>query len=97
MLIFEFSSETRVFRHLSNHVFEVRNCRNTKTYEGHLFFQNVQNLRYISKMQPKIEKKVFVSEIIGSELVSLIVSMKSKILFIGSQCVNKQSQDFACQ
>ena len=48
MLILELSSETRVFRHLSNHVFEVRNCGNTKTYEGHRFIQNVLNLRYIA-------------------------------------------------
>ena len=48
-------------------------------------------------MQPKIEKHYFDSEIIASELVSLIVSIKNKILFIGWQCVKKQSQDLACQ
>ena len=40
-------------------------------YEGHLFFENVQNLMQISKMQEKIEKKLFVFEIIASELVAL--------------------------
>ena len=35
-------------------------------------------------MEQKIQKKFFVSEI--------IVSLKKRILFIGSQCVNKQSQ-----
>ena len=49
-------------------------------------------------MQQKIEKKYFVFEVIGSELVSLLlVSSKNRILFISSQCVNKQSQDLACQ
>ena len=39
-------------------------------YEGHLFFENVQNLMQISKMQEKIEKKLFIFEIIASELVA---------------------------
>ena len=41
-------------------------------------------------MHQKIQKYSFVSERIASELESLI-------LFIGSEYVNKQSQDFACQ
>ena len=48
-------------------------------------------------MQQKTEKNLFVSEIIAPELVSLNVPMKTKIIFIGSQCVKKQSQDFASQ
>ena len=40
-------------------------------YEGHLFFENVQNLMQISKMKRKIEKKSFVFEIIVSELIAL--------------------------
>ena len=49
-------------------------------------------------MQQKIENKIFVSQIIASELVSLnCIVIKNRILFIGSQCVNKQSQDLACQ
>ena len=39
-------------------------------YEGHLFVENVQNLMQISKMEKKIEKKLFVFEIISSELVA---------------------------
>ena len=42
-------------------------------------------------MQKKKEKKFFVSEIIASELVALIVSIMKRILVIGSECVNKQS------
>ena len=48
-------------------------------------------------MEQKTEKNLFVSEIIAPELVSLNVPMKNKIIFIGSQCVSKQSQGFACQ
>ena len=39
-------------------------------YEGG-FFEKVQNLMKISKMQRKIDKKFFVFEIIVSELVAL--------------------------
>ena len=48
-------------------------------------------------MQQTIAKKFFVSEIIASEMVSLIVSVKKRILFIGSQCLNKESRYLACQ
>ena len=48
-------------------------------------------------MQQKTEKNIFVSQIIAQELVLLNVPMKNKILFIDSQCVKKQSQDFLCQ
>ena len=49
-------------------------------------------------MQQKIKKKFFVSEIIAFELVSLkCLYFKNKILFIVTQCVNKLSQDLACQ
>ena len=40
-------------------------------YEGHLFFENVQNLMQILKMQEEIKKKLFVFEIMASELVAL--------------------------
>ena len=35
-------------------------------------------------------------EIIASELVGLNLSIKKRILVIGTQCVNKHSVDFAC-
>ena len=70
ILLVEASSETRLFRHLSNNVFGACNFGNTKSYEGHLFFQRVQNFRQISKMQQNIQKKFFVSEIIAYKLVS---------------------------
>ena len=42
-------------------------------------------------MEKKIQKKLFVSEIIASELVALVVPIKTRILVIGTQCVNRQS------
>ena len=41
------------------------------SYEGHLCFENVQNLMYISKMQEKNQEQVLVFEIILSELIAL--------------------------
>ena len=41
------------------------------SYEGHIFFENVLNLMQILEMQKKMDKKVFVFEIIASELVAL--------------------------
>ena len=48
-------------------------------------------------MRQKIEKNFFLSEIIACQLVSLICPYEEKIVFIGGQCVNKQSQHLACQ
>ena len=65
------SFETGLFGELSNHVFRSAQIRKEISYEGHLFFSNVENLMEISKMQEKTEKKLFVLEIILSELVAL--------------------------
>ena len=59
MLLVEMSSETSLFRHLSNHVFRSPYFRKYISYEGQLFFHNVQNLMYISKTRKKIDEKVF--------------------------------------
>ena len=68
---FEETSKTAFYRHLSCHLFRRREFGKYIGYEGHLFFENVQNLIYISKMQRKIEKNSFISEIIVSQLVAL--------------------------
>ena len=70
MLSVEGSSETRLFRHLSSHVFRSRYFRKYISYEGHLFLANVQNLIYILKVPKKIYKRFSVFEIIASELVA---------------------------
>ena len=97
MLLAEVFSETTLFRHSSDCVFGVRNLRNTKALRVIFFFQIIQNSMHILKIKHKILKKLFFSYIIASELVSLNVSIKNKILVIGSQCLNMQSQDLACQ
>ena len=71
ILLVEWLSETGLFRRLSFHVFGVRNFGNTKSMRVIFFFQNIQNLLYISNMEQKIQKKFFVSDIIAFELVSL--------------------------
>ena len=40
---------------------------------------------HISKMQKEIEKLIFVSEIIASQLAALIVAIKKRVIVIGSQ------------
>ena len=59
MLLFEGSSKTGVFRHLSNNVFRSLYLPKYMSYEDHLWFENVQNIIYMSKIQKKIERKVF--------------------------------------
>ena len=44
MLLKEGSSEAGLFRHLSNHVFWSVQFWKYISYEGHLSFENVQNL-----------------------------------------------------
>ena len=75
MFLIDWSSETGLFRHLSNHVFGVRNFRNAKSMRVMFLFQNIQDLIQTSNMRKKIEKKVFVCEIIVSQLVSLAPNM----------------------
>ena len=81
MLLVGESSKTGLFRHLSNHVFGVCNFRNTKSPTVISFFQNVQN---------------FWDNCI-SIFYGEIFCIKNRILVNGSQCVNKKSQDLACQ
>ena len=49
ILLFEASSETRLFRHLSDYVFGVRNFENTKAMRLILFFK-------MFKVQTKFQK-----------------------------------------
>ena len=63
--------KTGLIGHISRHVFRSAQFWNKISYEGHPFFGNVGNLMKISKMQEKIDKKLFVFETIASELVAL--------------------------
>ena len=60
ILIFEATSQTGLFRHLSDYLFWVRNFGNKKAVRVMIFFQNVQNLIYISKIQQRIQKELFI-------------------------------------
>ena len=51
LLLVKGSSETGLFRHLSNHVFGSAEFGKKVGYEGHFVFENVQNLMYILKIQ----------------------------------------------
>ena len=70
-VFFEETSKTGFYRYLFHHLFGRRLFGKYIGYEGHLFFENVLNSMYIAKMQRKIGKKSFVSDIIVFELVAL--------------------------
>ena len=70
MLLIDWSSEAGLFRHLSNHVFGVRNFGNTKSMRV-IFVSKCSKFNRDLKNFKKSEKKFFVSEIITSELISL--------------------------
>ena len=71
------------FRHLSIHILRGLYFRKYISYEGRLFFQDVQHLIYISKTEPKIGEEVFVSGIIASELVPLNCPFNNRRFVIG--------------
>ena len=54
MLPVKGSFETGLFAHISNYVFPSAYFREKISYEGHVFFQNVQKLMCISKIEKKI-------------------------------------------
>ena len=49
MFVVEDTSETGFYRHLFNHLFRRQEFGNYIGSEGHLFFENVQNLMEVSK------------------------------------------------
>ena len=71
MLYIEESPKTRLFGNLSNNFFRRPEFRKYISYEGHRFFDNVQNLIDFKNEKKKIQEFFFVFEIIASELVAL--------------------------
>ena len=71
MLPVKGSFETGLFAHISSHVFRSGEFRKEISYDAYLFFGTVLNLMQIWKTQQKIDKNLFVFEIIASELVAL--------------------------
>ena len=70
MLLVEASSETGLFRHLSDYVSEIPNFENEKL-SGSSFFSKFIKFNLDFKNAAKSQKNVTFSEIIASELVSL--------------------------
>ena len=66
----EWASETGLFRHLSSHVFGVRNSGNTKPLTV-IFFSKYLKFNVDFKKQKNIGQNFLVFEIIASELISL--------------------------
>ena len=71
MLLVTWSSETRLFRRLSDHVFKVRDSRNTKSMRVIFFFSKYLTFIAHFKYGVKNSEKFFFSDIIGFGLVSL--------------------------
>ena len=71
MLLVEESSETLLCRHLSNHVFGVRNFGNTKAMRAIFLFERFKISARFKRSSKKLRKTFFSPEIIASELVSL--------------------------
>ena len=71
MLFVEGYSEGWFFRHLFNQLFRRQEFLKYISYDGHLFFENGQNLMYISEMTTKIEKGCFFFETIVPEFIAI--------------------------
>ena len=71
IFLVEGSSETRLFRQLSIHVFRVRNFGNKKAVTAIFSFKIFQISYKFQKGSKKLRKSFFVSELIPSGLVSL--------------------------
>ena len=69
MLLFEGSSETGLFRHLSNYVFWSPFDQKYISCEDHLFLKKILKIesKFRKVKKKKMEKKFFVSKIISSE------------------------------
>ena len=61
-------SDTPLLIEWFDEAFHSLEIRKHISYEQHLFFQNVENLRQIPEMEPKIQEKFFVFQIIAFEL-----------------------------
>ena len=84
----------RLFRHLSNHVYHSPYLRKYIIYEGHLFSQNVQNLMYVSKMEKKMDKKVFFLRLLHLNWFHQIVPINKRTLVTASQSAKKHVLTF---
>ena len=63
-------TETRLFRHLGNHVFRSLKLGKYLNHEPHPFFQNVQHLLETSEMQKEIAETFSISGILAFKVVA---------------------------
>ena len=85
MLPVEGSSETRPFKHLSNHVFWSRYFRKYISYDGDVFWGTLMS--YL-KTQKNINKNFFVFQICPSELVAF------NCLYYADNACHRQSMSY---
>ena len=85
MLLVEGCCETGPFRHLSQHLFRSPYFQKYITFEGHLFFRNVQNLIQICKMHKKIRFFFCFFKSLHLNWLRKIVTINNRILPIGIQ------------
>ena len=96
MLLFERSSEMRLFRHLSKKVFRVRNFENTAAMRAIFFLKILKILSTFEKYQKKKTwEKVFPFRDYCISVGYVKLSIRKTILLISSQCLKKESWDFA--
>ena len=62
MLLVKGSSEKELFRHLSNHVFGVRNFRNTKAMRVMFFFKRFRISAWLQKSRKRLRKTFFFTD-----------------------------------
>ena len=101
ILLFKGSTETGLFRHLANHVFGVDNFQNAKAMRV-IFFKKCLKFKLISKMEQKISRKCFVSEInsiwIGIVYLSLLrkgyFSLTANVLTSSPKILHVNKLDF---
>ena len=72
ILLVEASSETGLYKHLSDYNFGVRNFENTKAMMVIFGFKTSEISARLQKSSKKKGKKIFGSDLIASELLSLI-------------------------
>ena len=95
MLTVHKCSDTGLFGHLTNSAFCSLWYQEKKAFQADTFFQSIPNFMQIFKMQKKIEEIFVDMEIFEFELVALEIRFYwERILVIGCEYVNKQSQDF---
>ena len=97
MLLLEGSSETKLFRHLCDYVFGVRNFGNKKVIRVIFFFKTFRISARFEKCSKKLWKSFLFLRQLHLNWYRYLVSFHNTTLFISSQRANKQSQDLACQ